>query len=66
MPARPGAPAPLPPAAPARAHLPTAAVLVALLLAGLACGGWLLGRAQLPAAALAPARWRRRAGAMAR
>lgn len=57
MSARPGAPAPLPAAAPARAHVATAAVVVLLLVAGLLSGGWMLGRAKLPAASLAPARW---------
>ncbi|UYB51660.1 cell division protein FtsQ [Xanthomonas sp. AM6] len=57
MSARPGAPAPLPAAAPARAHVATAVVVVVLLVAGLLSGGWMLGRAQLPAASLAPARW---------
>lgn len=57
MSVRPGAPAPLPPAAPARAHIVPAAVLIVLLIVGLLAGGGMLGRANLPAAALAPARW---------
>ncbi len=57
MSARPGAPAPLPPAAPAHAHIATAVVVIALLLIGLLAGGWMLGHARLPAGSLAPARW---------
>lgn len=57
MSARPGAPAPLPPAAPPGAHRPTAALVIALLVIGLLAGGWMLGKAKIPAAALAPARW---------
>ena len=57
MSARPGAPAPLPPAAPARAHLPTTVVVIVLLVIGLLAGGWMLGKAKIPAASLAPARW---------
>lgn len=57
MSARPGAPAPLPPAAPAHAHVPTTVAVLLLLVVGLVSGGWMLWRAELPAAALAPARW---------
>lgn len=57
MSARPGAPAPLPPAAPARAHIATAVVVIVLLVFGLASGAWMLAHARLPAASLAPARW---------
>lgn len=57
MSARPGAPPPLPPAAPSRAHRLTAVVVAALLLAGLCAGGWMLAHARLPAEKLLPSRW---------
>lgn len=57
MNARPGAPAPLPPAAPPRAHRLTAVVVSALLLIGACAGGWMLANAKLPADKLLPSKW---------
>ncbi|MGE8278997.1 MAG: alginate O-acetyltransferase AlgX-related protein [Stenotrophomonas sp.] len=57
MSVRPGAPAPLPAAAPPRAHRASALVVALLLLVGLGAGTWMLAKAQLPADKLAPAQW---------
>lgn len=57
MSTRPGAPAPLPAAVPARAHRATSWVVFVLLLGGFCAGVWMLAKAQLPADKLAPSQW---------